>query len=323
MSSTSTSKTMIQQIRIGTRTSKLALVQTALVEQALRAVHPTLDIQIEHITTKGDVALDRPLREIGGAGLFVAAIEEALRTGAIDLAVHSAKDLPSTLPSDMTLAAFPARADARDALISRDGLRLAELPQGARIGTSSPRRICQLLHLRPDAQILDLRGNVDTRLRKLRDGDYDAIVLAKAGLDRLGLTETITEILELGVMLPAVAQGALALETRADDLAIAALLAPLDDQTTRLAALAERAFLARIGGGCHAPVAGYAEITGDMLSITGLLGALDGRVVHGTERGEHSADTERAAALGVVLAEHLLAAGGAELLREGDGDASQ
>ncbi len=326
MSSTSTSKTMIRQIRIGTRASKLALVQTALVEQALRAAHPTLDIQIEHITTKGDVALDRPLREIGGTGLFVAAIEEALRRGLIDLAVHSAKDLPSTLPSDMTLAAFPARADARDVLISHEGLRLTELPQGARIGTSSPRRICQLLHLRPDARVLDLRGNVDTRLRKLHDGEYDAVVLAKAGLDRLDLTETITEILEPEVMLPAVAQGALALETRADDPAIASLLAPLNDETTRLAVLAERAFLARIGGGCHAPVASHAVIANHALSITGLLGALDGRIVRGTERGtlgENEDAAKYAAALGVALAERLLASGGAELLREGGDDASK
>lgn len=183
-----------QSIRIGTRASKLALAQTALVVEGLQAAHPSLQIDIIHITTSGDVDTSRPLRELGDSGLFVSAIETALRTGEIDMAVHSAKDLPSTLPDDMALVAFPKRADARDALISRPRRLFRDLPSGARVGTSSVRRICQLRHLRPDLELVDIRGNVDTRLRKLESGTYDAIVLAKAGLDRLSLTAQPSEV---------------------------------------------------------------------------------------------------------------------------------
>jgi hydroxymethylbilane synthase len=181
---------------IGTRSSKLALAQTHMIRDALLAAHPDITIEVEHITTKGDVILDRPLSAIGDKGLFVTEIEEALRAGRIDLAVHSAKDLPSELPPDMAIAAFPRRADARDALIARAGLGLADLPAGACVGTSSLRRACQLRRLRPDLRIADLRGNVDTRLRKLHEGMYDAVVLAAAGLDRLGLAHEVTELLD-------------------------------------------------------------------------------------------------------------------------------
>ncbi|HJZ47948.1 MAG TPA: hydroxymethylbilane synthase, partial [Roseiflexaceae bacterium] len=239
---------------IGTRASKLALVQTHMIRDGLLAAHPDLTVAVEHITTKGDVILDRPLSAIGDKGLFVTEIEDALREGRIDLAVHSAKDLPSELPGDMALAAFPTRADPRDALIARNGLRLSSLPDGAYVGTSSLRRACQLRHLRPDLRIGDLRGNVDTRLRKLHEGQYDAIVLAAAGLERLGRAGEISEYLDPGVMLPAVSQGILAIEIRAGDEATAALVAPLDDPAARVAARAERAFLARIGGGCQVPI---------------------------------------------------------------------
>jgi hydroxymethylbilane synthase len=303
---------------IGTRGSKLALVQTDLVQAALLAAHPGLTVKIEQITTKGDVILDRPLSAIGDKGLFIAEFEDALRAGRIDLAVHSAKDLPSELPPDMALAAFPRRADPRDALVSRDGLPLAELPEGARVGTSSLRRACLLRHLRPDLRIADVRGNVDTRLRKLHEGQYDAIVLAAAGLERLGLAGEITEHLDPQVMLPAVSQGILGLEVRADDEAIAALLAPLDDPMARIAALAERAFLAQIGGGCQVPVGAYASVDlsptagpGGTLTLAGMIGAHDGRLV----RGELSGPAMQAADLGARLAEALLGGGGQELLR--------
>ncbi len=306
-----------QPIRLGTRSSKLALAQTALVAQALRTAYPGLQIQVTHITTKGDVATSQPLREIGDTGLFVAAIEDALRTGDIDLAVHSAKDLPSTPPEDMSLVAFPKRADARDVLISRGGHSLDGLPKGARLGTSSVRRICQLRYLRPDIEIVDLRGNVDTRLRKLEGDMYDAIVLAKAGLDRLELPVRVSEIFSPQLLVPAVAQGALALEARAADSALALLTSPLDDPNTRVAVLAERAFAARLGGGCHVPIGAYAEIADRELTMWGMLGDINGSLLQASVTTEIAAENESAAiaaAAGVALAERLLDAGGSKLL---------
>jgi hydroxymethylbilane synthase len=305
-----TTITTTSTLTIGTRSSKLALVQTHWVRDALLAGTPGLVVEVEHITTKGDIILDRPLSAIGDKGLFVTEIEEALRAGRIDLAVHSAKDLPSELPPDMAIAAFPRRADPRDALISLNGLRLAELPARARVGTSSLRRACQLRRLRPDLRIEDLRGNVDTRLRKLREGQYDAIVLAAAGLERLDLAGEATELLDPAVMLPAVSQGILAVEVRAGDTATAALLAPLDDPAARTAATAERAFLARIGGGCQVPVAAYARLEGDAIMLAGLIGSRDGRSV----TGELSGPAGDPAALGAALAERLLGDGGQALL---------
>jgi hydroxymethylbilane synthase len=297
-------------VAIGTRGSKLALAQTNMIRDALLAAHPGLNIAVERITTRGDVILDRPLSAIGDKGLFVTEIEDALRARRIDLAVHSAKDLPSELPPDMAIAAFPRRADPRDALVSRGGLRLADLPAGARLGTSSLRRACQLRHLRPDLRVEDLRGNVDTRLRKLREGLYDAIVLAAAGLERLGLSGEVSEYLDPADMLPAVGQGILAIEIRDDDSATAALLAPLDDPAARVAATAERAFLARIGGGCQVPVAAWARLENDSLALDGLIGARDGRLV----RAELAGPASDPAALGARLAERLLGEGGRELL---------
>jgi hydroxymethylbilane synthase len=310
------------KLTIGTRSSRLALAQTALVVDALRTAYPTLEIDVKPITTKGDLDLHHPLRDIGDTGIFVAAIEDALLTGEIDLAVHSAKDLPSTLQADLTLVAFPRRADARDALISRSGAHLADLPSGARVGTSSVRRACQLRHLRPDIEIVDLRGNVDTRLRKLQSRAYDGIVLAKAGLDRLGLAGVVTEIFLPEMLIPAVAQGALALETRAADAALEALLNPLDDSETRLSVLAERAFAARLGGGCNQPVAAYAQMSGQTLTISGMLGVVDGRLVQASasEALEATQATQQSATavarVGTALAEELLAGGGEALLLE-------
>jgi hydroxymethylbilane synthase len=309
-----------RRITIGTRSSRLALAQTALVVEALRAAYPTtIEIDVKPITTKGDLDRLHPLRDIGDTGVFVAAIEDALRTGEIDLAVHSAKDLPSTLEDDLALMAFPRRADARDVLISRSEASLADLPHGARVGTSSVRRTCQLRHLRPDIEIVDLRGNVDTRLRKLEEGAYDAIVLAKAGLDRLGLPVPVTEIFLPEILIPAVAQGALALEARSADTGIEALLSPLDDMETRLAVIAERAFAARLGGGCHLPVAAHARMSDLTLIISGMLGAVDGHLVQATtsEALEPTRESATAAVrLGTELAEDLLADGGEELLLE-------
>ena len=295
---------------IGTRASKLALVQTHSIRDLLLAAHAGLAVEVEHITTKGDLILDRPLSAIGDKGLFVAEIEEALRAGRIDLAVHSAKDLPSELPTDMLLAAFPPRADARDALIARGHLRLADLPQGAHVGTSSLRRACQLRALRPDLRISDLRGNVDTRLRKLHEGQYDAIVLAAAGLERLGWGDEISEYLDPSVMLPAVSQGILGIEIRADDQVTAARLSALDDLSARVAATAERAFLARIGGGCQVPIGAYAQLSGTTLTLAGLIGARDGRLV----RGELAGPANDPAAVGAQLADDLLDRGGRALL---------
>lgn len=297
---------------IGTRSSKLALVQTHYVRDTLQARWPGLEVGVEHITTKGDVILDRPLSAIGDKGLFVTEIEDAMRAGRVDMAVHSAKDLPSELPPDMTLAAIPAREDPRDALVSLGGATLAALPAGAHIGTSSLRRACQLRAIRPDLRITDLRGNVDTRLRKLHEGHYDAIVLAAAGLRRLGLEDQISELLDPTVMLPAVAQGALGIETRAGDAATRELLALLDHAPTRSAVEAERAFLARIGGGCQVPIAAYAWLEGATITLSGLIGARDGRVVRGTLAGP----VDQPAALGSALAEHLLDRGGQALLNE-------
>jgi hydroxymethylbilane synthase len=297
-------------ITIGTRKSKLALAQTHMVRDALLHAHPGLVVQLEEITTKGDVILDRPLSAIGDKGLFVVEIEEAMRAGRVDIAVHSAKDLPSVLPPDMTLAATPHRADPRDALVSRGGRTLAELHQGALVGTSSLRRACQLRALRPDLQIADLRGNVDTRLRKLHAGEYDAIVLAAAGLERLGLAAEVAEYLDPDLMIPAVGQGVMGIEARAGDDAVLALLAPLDDRAARLAITAERAFLARIGGGCQVPVGAFARVEGEMLHLAGMIGARDGRQVR-DERDGPAADP---ATLGTSLADTLLAEGGDRLV---------
>lgn len=295
-----------QAVTIGTRKSKLALVQTHMVRDALLAAWPGLQVDVEHITTKGDVILDRPLNAIGDKGLFVTEIEDAMRAGRVHLAVHSAKDLPSELPPDMVLAAVPAREDPRDALISLRGEGLAELPGGAVVGTSSLRRACQLRHLRPDLNIADLRGNVDTRLRKLREGQYDAIVLAAAGLRRLGLESEISELLEPDQMIPAVSQGALGIEVLAADNATLGLLEPLNDMLTRTAITAERAFLARIGGGCQVPVAAYAWHRGASLRLVGMIGSYEGNII----RGEQSGPAAEAAQLGADLAAALLASGG-------------
>jgi hydroxymethylbilane synthase len=301
-------------LTIGTRSSKLALVQAEIVRAALLRLQPDLDIRLEHITTKGDVVQDRPLSEIGGNGLFVTQIEDALRACRVDIAVHSAKDLSSTLPPDMVLAAFLPRADARDVLVSRDDATLSKLPPGARVGTSSPRRTCQLRALRPDLTVLDIRGNVDTRLRKLRDGQYDAIVLAAAGLERLGMLDCVTEWFPTDVMIPAVAQGALAVEVRAGDSFTLDLVSRINDATTSTVVRAERTFLAHIGGGCSLPVGAYATASRGEIRIVGMIGSVDGHVIRGDQVGAMAQPEQ----VGRMLAGRLLAMGGRELI-EADG----
>jgi hydroxymethylbilane synthase len=304
---------MTRSWKLGTRGSALALTQARLVAAALARVQPDVAIEIVTITTKGDVRTDVPLAAIGGSGLFATELENALRAGEIDFAVHSAKDLPSTLAADMALAAFLEREDPRDVVVSRDGAPLRDLPHGARVGTSSPRRACQLRAARPDLTLLDIRGNVDTRLRKLESGDYDAIVLAAAGLRRLGLIARATEHLAPADMLPQVGQGAIAVEIRADDADTRALVATLDHAPTRAAVTAERAFLARLGAGCAAPTAAHATLHDDgTLTVEGMIGHADGHALRRRLRGP----VGQGAALGAAVAETLVAEGGDALLRD-------
>ena len=309
-------------LRIGTRRSALALWQTHHVRDLLQAHHPALSVEIVHFTTRGDRVLDRPLPEIGGKGLFTAELESALREGRIDLAVHSLKDLPTETPPAFTLGAFLARATPFDALISRGGHTLDALPHGATVGTSSLRRRAQLLAHRPDLRLALLRGNVDTRLRKALDpaGPYDAVILAVAGLERLGHADAITETLAPDVMMPAPAQGVVAVQCRANDAQTLRLLAALDDRPTRLTATAERAFLRRLDAGCRLPVSAYATLSGERLTLRGRVSSLDGAQTI-TVAGEAIADN--GVALGVRLAEEALAKGADALLAAVRGELPQ
>ncbi|MFC2029172.1 hydroxymethylbilane synthase [Chloroflexota bacterium] len=299
---------------IGTRGSSLALWQTEHVSRLLQDAHHDLDIEVRTIQTLGDRVRDRALSQIGGKGLFVKEIETALLADEIDLAVHSLKDMPTEQPDGLILGAIPERADARDALVVRDSTGgLLELPPGARVGTSSLRRRTQVLAARPDLQVLDLRGNVDTRLRKLGEGQYEAIVLAVAGLVRLGRVEAITQYLSLEDMLPAVGQGALCVEVRAGDDVTQRLVALLDHPPSRQATEAERAFLRRLEGGCQVPIGAYAEVSEGSLHLQGLVAALDGtRLV----RSETHGPAAEAAQLGTELGERILASGGEAILAE-------
>jgi hydroxymethylbilane synthase len=299
---------------VGTRGSPLALWQTRRVVELLQAAKPNLEVVIRTIKTRGDLVRDKALSEVGGKGLFVTEIEYALSSGEVDLAVHSLKDMPTEQPEGLTLGAILERADARDALLVRHDARdLFALPVGARVGTSSLRRRAQLLAARPDLQVLDLRGNVDTRLRKLREGQYDAVVLAVAGLERLGLAGAVSQVLPLDLMLPAVGQGALCVEMRAGDAAIRHLVAGLDHKPTHQAADAERALLRRLEGGCQVPIGAFAQVEGEDLTLKGLVAAPDGsRLVRDEIRGP-AASADR---LGKLLAGRLLSAGGKAILEE-------
>ncbi len=302
---------MADTVRIGTRGSKLALWQAEWVKSRLENLHPRLYVELTVIKTKGDKILDVPLAKVGGKGLFVKEIEEALLERRVDLAVHSMKDMPSEIPAGLCIGAVPQRETPVDALISREGQSLNELPGGARIGTSSLRRSSQLLRIRPDVEIVPLRGNLDTRLRKLDEGQMEAIVLAGAGIRRLGLEARITQLLTPEIMLPAVGQGALCIETRVADDTIAPLVAPLEDTPTRIAVTAERAFLHRLEGGCQVPIAGHATLNEDRLALCGLVSDLKGETVF---RETHEGPPVQAAAIGRNLAGTLLAQGAKAVL---------
>lgn len=290
----------------GTRGSALARRQTDWVLGRLMAAWPSLVYSLKIFSTIGDKLIDKPLPEIGGKGLFTEELENALRSGEIDIAVHSLKDLPIENTPGLTIGAICPREDAHDVLISRDYRSLAALPPGARVGTSSLRRAAQLLAARPDLNLLPLRGNVDTRVRKAMHGDYDAIVLAAAGVIRLGLGERIGEFLPFDVMLPAPGQGAIAVQCRSDNQATLNLLEPIDDPASRSAVTAERALLERLGGGCSAPIAAYAEAS----QLVGLVASKDGRrVIRVAGSGDDPI------ALGADLARQALAQGAGELLK--------
>ena len=298
---------------VGTRGSPLALWQAKWVQQQLREIAPQLSVEVQRIKTSGDKILDVPLAKIGGKGLFVKEIEEALLRGEIDLAVHSMKDVPTALPDGLGILCVPVRENPQDVLVSRNGQTLEQLPTGARIGTSSLRRQAQLLRRRPDFHISMLRGNLDTRLRKVREGEFDAIVLAAAGLRRMGWVDQVTEYLAPEVSLPAIGQGALAIEGRTSDSFVRDLLQPLDDPPTRTAVTAERALLDRLEGGCQVPIGAHATITGDRLALDALIASVDGRRV---VRDRIEGPVSDARDLGLHLAERLLSQGGDEILKE-------
>ncbi len=308
-----------QKLIIGSRGSRLALWQAEWVKQRLCELHPQLEIHIEIIKTTGDVMKTAPLALIGGRGVFTKELEEALHDERIDLAVHSLKDLPTMLPDGLHIAAITEREDARDALVlradfKRENAAIKTLHEGAIVGTSSPRRLAQLKHLRPDLVIKDLRGNVDTRLRKLDAGDYDAIILAAAGLRRLDFSERISAPLSTAEMLPAVSQGALGIETRADDAPTIELLASLNHHPTRLACMAERALLRELGGGCQVPIAAHAVADQGTLRIASVVAALSGDLLLREEMEEEANDAPDAERIGAKLAERLLERGAASLL---------
>jgi hydroxymethylbilane synthase len=303
----------IRELVIGTRGSKLALWQAEWVHARLRELEPGLSVSLKRIKTTGDKILDTPLAAIGGKGLFIKEIEDALLRGEIDLAVHSMKDVPTHVPEGLEILAIPEREDPRDVLISRGGIAFDRLGAGSRIGTSSLRRQAQLLHVRPDLCIQILRGNVDTRLRKLEAGEFEGIILAAAGVQRLGWTDRVTEYLPPDVCLPAIGQGALALEGRASDAFVRDVAARLDHRPTRLAVTAERALLERLEGGCQVPIAAHATISGDTLKMTALVASVNGRrLIRDSTQGL----AQTAHRLGIELAERLLAQGGDEILRD-------
>lgn len=301
-------------VRLGTRASALALAQSEGVAARLRRLEPGLVVELVHVRTTGDRIQNRPLAEIGGKALFVKEIEEAILSGGVDAGVHSMKDLPGILPDGLAIVAVPEREDPRDVLVHRGGRDrgLDALPSGARLGTSSPRRAALALAARPDLRIVPLRGNVDTRISKWRSGEVDALLLAAAGLRRLGIELDEAAVLEPEEMLPAIGQGALAIEAPADAVQ-GAFLRRLDERGAAIATAAERAFLAALGGDCHTPIAGFATSDGGRVRLRGIVASADGaRLV----RGESSGADGEAAALGAALAQELLGRGARAILEE-------
>jgi hydroxymethylbilane synthase len=332
------------KVSIGTRASKLALWQAEWVKSELEKLYPDLQIELKKIKTTGDKVLDVPLAKVGGKGLFVKEIEEALLKNGVDIAVHSMKDVPTEFPDGLHLTVICKREDPRDAFISKirnprlskspeamkfEIRKFIELPHGATIGTSSLRRSCQLLNIRPDLEVLQLRGNLDTRIRKLDEGQFDAIILAAAGVKRLGLEKRITEMLPVDTSMPAIGQGAIGIECRVDDDFINKLLEPLDHPETSVCVRAERAFLKRLEGGCQVPIAAHARIISQksevrsqksriknnqsLLVMDGLVGSISGdRIIKGHIEG----NPEKAESLGITLAEDILSRGALEILNE-------
>jgi hydroxymethylbilane synthase len=300
------------QLTIGSRGSKLALFQANWIKSKLEVAHADLRVVVEIIKTSGDIFLDAPLSQIGGKGLFTKEIEDALLARRIDLAVHSLKDLPTVLPAGLSLGAVSSREDVRDAFLSNEHRSLVALPKGARVGTSSLRRQSQLLRLRSDLKVANLRGNLDTRIRKLDEKQYDAILLACAGLDRLGYQHRIVERLSVQQLCPAVGQGALGIEIRETDDETRNRLQCLHHAPTHSAVTAERAFLRRLGGGCQVPIAGHAWIEESRIEMLGVVASTDGQQLF---RDQAGASIEQAAELGVQLAERLLASGASEILK--------
>lgn len=307
-------------IKIGTRGSKLALWQANWVRSAIMRSRPGLSeedgeagVELVIIKTKGDKILDVPLAKVGGKGLFVKEIEEALLDGRIDLAVHSMKDMPSEIPEGLHIGAVPEREIPQDVLISENGVLFDKLPPGAHIGTSSLRRAAQILSARPDINILPLRGNLDTRLRKLKTENLDAIILAAAGVKRLGLEDQITEYLDESIMLPAVGQGALCIETRENDPEIGPVVSELDHQETRTVVMGERAFLHRLEGGCQVPIAAHGKIEGDQFVLVGLVAGVSG---HPMFQAEHSGPQTESETVGMELADRLLKMGAGDILEK-------
>lgn len=316
----------VKQLVIGTRGSNLALAQAEQVAAMLREHHPGLSVELNIIKTKGDHILDVALSAVGDKGLFVKEIEVALLNGEVDLAVHSGKDLPSVIPDGLILTAFPKRVDPRDVIIlPQQGISpsssgsseppsvLPVLPMGARVGTSSLRRSCQIRALRPDLELLDVRGNVNTRLSKLDGGEYDALLLASAGLERLGLGDRRSEMLPIEIFLPAVSQGALIIEAREHDTQTLQLLSALNDEETHVTVQAERAFLHRLEGGCQVPIAAYAQLQGENVFLRGLVGSLDGKTII---RGERTGPASDPKAVGIDLAEELIGRGADTILAD-------
>ncbi|MGA1826488.1 MAG: hydroxymethylbilane synthase [bacterium] len=300
-------------IMIGTRASKLALIQAHNVMDHLINSGYRGKIELVKITTTGDKILDAPLAKVGGKGLFVKEIEEALLQKRIDIAVHSMKDVPSEMVDDLCIGAITERFDPRDVLVSENKTILKHLPDEAVIGTCSLRRQTQILHYRPSFQIVQLRGNLETRLRRVGAGGIDAIILAAAGLHRMGMEEEITEYLPMDFFLPAVAQGALGIQIRKDDGDIAEIIKPLDHENSRLCIEAERAFLKRLEGSCQVPIAGSAQIDGESMNIEGLVGSLNGEtIIRDSMCGNYLTGEE----MGITLAETILSRGGDKILKE-------
>ncbi|RLC28144.1 MAG: hydroxymethylbilane synthase [Deltaproteobacteria bacterium] len=298
-------------LKIGTRGSPLALAQSRWVKAKIESRHPGTQVELVRIRTTGDRILDSPLSKIGGKGLFVKEIEAALLKREVHLAVHSMKDVPALLPDGLVLCAFPEREDPLDALISRENYSLEDLPRKARVGTGSLRRAAQLRHLRPDLEVVPLRGNVDTRLRKLDNGEMDAVVLAAAGLRRLGLSKRIGHPISPEHVLPAIGQGALGLEVRQDDSRTRDLLEFLNHDPTEVCVRAERAFLKKLEGGCQVPIAAYARAEGREVRLQGMVAELDGSRLL---REEMTGDRDRAEEMGTAMAVKLLAMGAGEIL---------